>query len=121
MGEEKARVSAELSRPSDAPVLPTVNPAVEKPEPPKPALHPAVYVMYAPLYAPINTSSRPSTDFGQYLDWSEFQCYSLQQMDSLNSGLPYETPLMPLYDQIADSKQTFQSYSHHGILHLLPS
>lgn len=45
MGEEKARVSAELNRPANAPVLPTVNPAVEKPEPAKPALHPAAYVV----------------------------------------------------------------------------
>ncbi|RFU34605.1 hypothetical protein B7463_g1752, partial [Scytalidium lignicola] len=45
MGEEKARVSAELNRPSNAPVLPTVNPAAEKTEPAKPALHPAVYVV----------------------------------------------------------------------------
>ncbi|KAH8820014.1 triose-phosphate transporter family-domain-containing protein [Xylogone sp. PMI_703] len=45
MGEEKARVSAELSRPANAPVLPTVNPAAEKQEPAKPALHPAAYVV----------------------------------------------------------------------------
>lgn len=43
MGEEKVRISGEQSR--DAPVLPTVNPLAEKPEPAKAALHPAAYVM----------------------------------------------------------------------------
>ncbi|RDW64934.1 DUF250 membrane protein-like protein [Coleophoma cylindrospora] len=45
MGEEKVRISGELSRPADAPVLPTVNPMAEKSEPPKAALPPAVYVI----------------------------------------------------------------------------
>jgi len=40
---DKARTSGEGSRAE--PTLPTVNPAVEKQEPPKPALHPAFYVM----------------------------------------------------------------------------
>ena len=45
MGDvEKARTSGEQQRPEL--VLPTVNPATEKSEPPKAALHPAVYVMY---------------------------------------------------------------------------
>ncbi len=44
--EEKVRTSGEGSRGEASPVLPTVNPAVEKPEPPKPALHPSLYVMY---------------------------------------------------------------------------
>ena len=39
---EKARTSGEVSRPE--PTLPTVNPAAEKSEPPKPTFHPAVYV-----------------------------------------------------------------------------
>lgn len=40
---EKARQSGEVSRPE--PSLPTVNPAADpKPEPPKAAFHPAVYV-----------------------------------------------------------------------------
>ncbi|KAH8424089.1 UDP-galactofuranose transporter [Aspergillus melleus] len=39
---EKARTSGEVSRPE--PALPTVNPAAEKSEPPKPTFHPAVYV-----------------------------------------------------------------------------
>ena len=44
--EEKARVSGEVPRaePTGS-ILPTVNPAAEKSEPPKPALHPAFYVM----------------------------------------------------------------------------
>ena len=46
---EKERVSAEVVRsdPSTpvAPVLPTVNPAVEKSEPPAAKLHPSIYVM----------------------------------------------------------------------------
>ncbi|KAL8793022.1 MAG: hypothetical protein Q9195_004333 [Heterodermia aff. obscurata] len=47
---EKERVSAEIVRSgpasSTAPVLPTVNPAVEKKEVPASTFHPAVYVMY---------------------------------------------------------------------------
>ncbi|KAL2174258.1 triose-phosphate transporter family-domain-containing protein [Thermothelomyces heterothallicus CBS 202.75] len=42
--EEKTRASGEQSREQNEPVLPTVNPQVEKPQPPKPALHPAFYV-----------------------------------------------------------------------------
>ena len=45
MAEEKVRISGEISRSADAPVLPTVNPAAEKSEPPKAAVHPAFYVM----------------------------------------------------------------------------
>ncbi|KAA8575509.1 hypothetical protein EYC84_004658 [Monilinia fructicola] len=45
MTEEKVRVSGEVSRPADAPILPTVNPAAEQSEPPKAAVHPAFYVM----------------------------------------------------------------------------
>lgn len=42
---EKERVSGEQERPAaNEPVLPTVNPASEKPEPPKSDLHPAVYI-----------------------------------------------------------------------------
>ena len=46
---EKERISAEVVRngpesPVDL-VLPTVNPVVEKSEPPKAKLHPSVYVM----------------------------------------------------------------------------
>lgn len=44
--EEKVRSSGELSRQDPEPILPTVNPAVEKSEPAKAGLHPAVYVMY---------------------------------------------------------------------------
>ena len=43
--EKKVRVSGEQQRPVEASTLPTVNPATEKPEPPKQALHPAVYVV----------------------------------------------------------------------------
>jgi hypothetical protein len=48
--DEKVRTSGELSRPdASASVLPTVNPALEKPEPPKSSLHPSVYVMYVEI------------------------------------------------------------------------
>lgn len=45
MTEEKTRTSGDVSR-ADAPspVLPTVNPAVEKPQPQKQGYHPAVYI-----------------------------------------------------------------------------
>jgi hypothetical protein len=46
MGEEKVRLSGESPRAADTPILPTVNPAVEKiQEPPKAGIHPAFYVM----------------------------------------------------------------------------
>lgn len=44
--EEKTRVSGEVPRSeSKGPVLPTVNPNVEKQQAQKPTLHPAIYVM----------------------------------------------------------------------------
>ncbi|KAF2203916.1 TPT-domain-containing protein [Delitschia confertaspora ATCC 74209] len=43
--EEKVRVSAEVARDTAEPVLPTVNPAVEKSQPEKETIHPAVYVV----------------------------------------------------------------------------
>ena len=47
---EKERISAEVIRDGPAtptlPVLPTVNPEIEKREPPASQLHPAVYVMW---------------------------------------------------------------------------
>ena len=49
---EKERISAEIIRDGPAtptmPVLPTVNPEIEKREAPASKLHPAIYVMYAP-------------------------------------------------------------------------
>lgn len=45
MGEEKARLSGENSRPADAPILPTVNPASEKPAAQSGGIHASVYVI----------------------------------------------------------------------------
>jgi hypothetical protein len=46
MAEEKVRTSGDVSRPADAPVLPTVNPDVEKKAAaPEPSIPAAVYVM----------------------------------------------------------------------------
>ena len=49
---EKERMSAEVIRDGPAtptlPVLPTVNPDIEKREAPASKLHPAVYVMWVP-------------------------------------------------------------------------
>ncbi|KAF4633382.1 hypothetical protein G7Y89_g4734 [Cudoniella acicularis] len=46
MGEEKVRISGESPRTAEAPILPTVNPNVEKlPEPASSGIHPAFYVM----------------------------------------------------------------------------
>ncbi|TAQ86231.1 hypothetical protein B7494_g5443 [Chlorociboria aeruginascens] len=44
MGEEKARISGESARPTNSPILPTVNPLAEKTEPVS-TLHPAFYVI----------------------------------------------------------------------------
>jgi hypothetical protein len=43
---EKNRKSGEAARPAEPSVLPTVNPTAETKELPKPALHPAFYVVY---------------------------------------------------------------------------
>ncbi|KAK3314987.1 triose-phosphate transporter family-domain-containing protein [Apodospora peruviana] len=43
--EEKDRASGESPREPTGPVLPTVNPDVEKPQPPKSTIHPALYVI----------------------------------------------------------------------------
>jgi hypothetical protein len=47
MSEEKVRVSGEVNRSANAPVLPTVNPDAEKrqAEPASNGIHPAFYVM----------------------------------------------------------------------------
>jgi hypothetical protein len=46
MAEEKVRVSGDMSRPADAPILPTTNPEVEKKAPaPEAGLPAAAYVM----------------------------------------------------------------------------
>ncbi|KAG9534749.1 hypothetical protein KCU77_g4512, partial [Aureobasidium melanogenum] len=43
---EKERTSGEVERPEQAePVLPVVNPALEKPAPPQSSIHPALYVI----------------------------------------------------------------------------
>ncbi|KAI1105016.1 TPT-domain-containing protein [Jackrogersella minutella] len=45
MADEKIRTSGEVPRPEPkGPILPTTNPEADKPQPPKPAIHPAVYV-----------------------------------------------------------------------------
>lgn len=44
MGEEKTRASGDQPREQSEPMLPTVNPEVEKSQPPKASLHPALYV-----------------------------------------------------------------------------
>lgn len=45
-GEEKIRVSGDITRAdTSSPVLPTVNPQVDKPAPAKASLHPIFYVV----------------------------------------------------------------------------
>ncbi|KAI0378453.1 TPT-domain-containing protein [Hypomontagnella monticulosa] len=45
MADEKSRTSGEVPRPEPkGPILPTTNPEADKVQPPKPAIHPAVYV-----------------------------------------------------------------------------
>lgn len=44
-GDEKQRISGEVPRGEKGSVLPTINPAAEKlQQPPKAAIHPALYV-----------------------------------------------------------------------------
>ncbi len=45
VAEEKTRTSGESPREQNGPILPTANPEAEKPQPAKPAIHPALYVM----------------------------------------------------------------------------
>ncbi len=51
MSEEKVRVSGEVPRAADSPILPTVNPAVEKKEAQQAngLLPPWIYVVYVPM------------------------------------------------------------------------
>ena len=62
MGEEKVRVSGELSKPDNSPILPTVNPLSEKSEPPKSALHPAAYVMSVLIQDPTHAEAQAETE-----------------------------------------------------------
>lgn len=53
MSEEKVRLSGENVRAADSPILPTVNPNLEKKQEPKGnGINPAVYVMSVPFTAP---------------------------------------------------------------------
>ncbi|EAW21296.1 UDP-galactofuranose transporter [Aspergillus fischeri NRRL 181] len=62
---EKARVSGEVSRPE--PTLPTVNPAAEKSEPPKPTFHPAVYVsVWIALSSSVILFNKHILDYAQF-------------------------------------------------------
>jgi len=45
MSEEKVRISGEIPRSADSPILPTVNPDAEKKEEDKGGIHPVFYVM----------------------------------------------------------------------------
>ncbi|GAB7351642.1 hypothetical protein MBLNU459_g2248t1 [Dothideomycetes sp. NU459] len=75
---EKERVSGEVERPEQAlPVLPTVNPALEKPAPAKSGLHPAVYIAHGTL------------TLEQHMDFAELKCHPVQQVDPRHSKLPY--------------------------------
>ena len=69
---EKERMSAEIIRDgpgtSTLPVLPTVNPEIEKREPPASQLHPAFYVMWVP---------RP----GQQRERAERTCRKIYNLD----------------------------------------
>ncbi|RJE19405.1 DUF250 domain membrane protein [Aspergillus sclerotialis] len=62
---EKARTSGEVSRPE--PTLPTVNPAAEKSEPPKPTFHPAVYVtVWITLSSSVILFNKHLLDYAQF-------------------------------------------------------
>ncbi|KAB8259197.1 triose-phosphate transporter family-domain-containing protein [Aspergillus pseudonomiae] len=62
---EKARTSGEVSRPE--PTLPTVNPAAERAEPPKPAFHPAVYVtVWITLSSSVILFNKHILDYAQF-------------------------------------------------------
>ncbi|KAF7590123.1 hypothetical protein BBP40_003236 [Aspergillus hancockii] len=62
---EKARTSGEISRPE--PTLPTVNPAAERAEPPKPTFHPAVYVsVWIALSSSVILFNKHILDYAQF-------------------------------------------------------
>ncbi|KAB8230520.1 hypothetical protein ETB97_012489 [Aspergillus alliaceus] len=62
---EKARTSGEVSRPE--PTLPTVNPAAERAEPPKPTFHPAVYVsVWIALSSSVILFNKHILDYAQF-------------------------------------------------------
>ncbi|PYH93643.1 TPT-domain-containing protein [Aspergillus ellipticus CBS 707.79] len=62
---EKVRTSGEVSRPE--PTLPTVNPAVDKVEPPKATFHPAVYVtVWITLSSSVILFNKHILDYAQF-------------------------------------------------------
>ena len=84
---EKERTSGEIERPeASAPMLPTVNPATEKPAA-KTGLHPAIYIAYA-LPPCAKAFKALFADQNQHVDRIQFQRYSLQQMDSRHCQVP---------------------------------
>lgn len=77
--DEKTRTSGESPRePTSGPVLPTVNPEVEKAQPVKTGIPSFVYVMYVamlPVYQPAVTD-QPFTDCSkQSMDYTELVCH----------------------------------------------
>lgn len=76
--EKKARLSGEQTRVAEpATTLPTANvlPTTEKAQPPKPALHPAFYVVYVLPDSPKASSTDNSL---QYVDWLQWWCHIVQ-------------------------------------------
>lgn len=70
---EKERISAEIIRDGPAtptlPVLPTVNPEIEKREAPASKLHPVFYVVYVSLNWKRRGHAHTSTVETLYTDW----------------------------------------------------
>ena len=86
--EKKARLSGESPRVSEpSNILPTVNVATEKPEPPKAALHPSIYVMYAFYSQELTCKWQSLHKLLQLLDFSFFQRHSFQQVPFGYNGL----------------------------------
>ena len=76
---EKERVSADIVRPiSDPPILPTVNPALEKVEPPASKIHPAVYIVSVSSPWLLRTVSLLTRHVRQYLDFPQLNHNSVQ-------------------------------------------
>jgi hypothetical protein len=83
-GDEKMRTSGEVVR-AQEPVLPTVNPEVEKAQPAKASIHPAAYVAYVHPLLPSGdrfANHELTMNWLQNMDQSFFFRYSVQQVDS---------------------------------------
>jgi hypothetical protein len=116
MGEEKVRISGEISRPADSAILPTVNPDIEKAAQLKKAdngIPPAVYVMFVSIIIALPVQS--------LIDLPGCGFLYLPVLSFLTSGsyLPLDSVRCTdakRYNRLLTISQVIPFCSRHGIL-----